>query len=107
MFMDENEMPVSFGRLYVIIKEATKKSESDKAMLTPSQIRDLTSQAIKERPIKSVSKQFCNSLTKFMDSLAQKVERLIFGNMSDDDDTTNPLAAGSAFLRNFDFLTQA
>lgn len=105
MFMDENEMPVSFGRLYVIIKEATKKSESDKAMLTPSQIRDLTAQAIKEKPIKSVSKQFCNSLTKFMDSLAKKVERLIFGKMDDDDDS-NPLAAGSAFLRNFDFLTQ-
>jgi len=44
--MDENEMPVSLGRLYVIIKEATKKAELDKPMLTPSQIRDSTARAI-------------------------------------------------------------
>lgn len=46
MFMDDEELPVSFNRLYVIIKEATKKSETGNPMLTPSQIRSLTEKAI-------------------------------------------------------------
>ena len=63
MFMDDEEMPVSLGRLYVIIKEATRRSESEAAMLSPSQIRELTAQAILTRPLKPVSDNFIDSLT--------------------------------------------
>ncbi len=107
MFMDENEMPVSFNRLYVLIKEATRKSEAGNAMLTPSQIRDLTEQAIKDRPLKSVSKQFCNSLSSFMGDLAKKIERLLFNKDSDLDENMSCLKTGSSFLRNFDYLTKS
>ena len=62
MFMDDEKLPVSFGRLYVIVKEATRQAEADKAMLTPSQIQSLTLKAIEERPIKQVSTKFLESL---------------------------------------------
>ena len=96
MFMDDEELPVSLGRLYVIIKEATKKSEAEQAMLTPSQIRELTAQAIEDRPVKDVSPNFLKTLTEFLDKLSAKIERLLFKTGDNDD----------GFLRNFDFLTR-
>ena len=106
MFMDDEptgkksskQSPVSFSRLYVIIKEATKKSEAGKAMLTPSQIRDLTAEAIENCPLRNVSKVFLNKLSEFMDNMASKVERLMFTKVTD--------LVDDSFLRNFDFLTR-
>ena len=105
MFMDDEptskkgskSSPVSFSRLYVIVKEATKKSEAENAMLTPSQIRDITADAIEKCPLKTVSKVFLNKLTEFMENLAKKVERLMFTKVTD--------LADESFLRNFDYLT--
>jgi len=91
--------PVSFSRLYVIVKEATKKSDAGKAMLTPSQIRDNTAQAIADCPFKNVSKVFLNKLSEFMENLACKVERLVFTKVTD--------LVEDSFLRNFDFLTKS
>lgn len=105
MYMDENEMPVSFGRLYVIIKEATRKTESEKPMLTPSQIRELTAAAIGKPPIKHVSSQFCEKLGKFLEDIAKKVDNLIF-RLDDGNDLTDDGDRGR-FLHNFDFLTRA
>lgn len=68
--MDENESPVSLNRLYVKVKEATKREEMDKPMLTPSQIRELTAKAIAKRPNKGTSSQFCERLSKFLDGIA-------------------------------------
>lgn len=100
MFMDDENLPVSLNRLYVIIKEATRRSEADQAMLSPSQIRELTEQAIEGRPVHlQVSDNFIQSLRAFMDKLAQKIERLFFKGAEDDD-------IGNGFLRNFDFLTR-
>lgn len=70
MYMDENESPVSLHRLYVKVKEATKREEMDKPMLTPSQIRELTAKAISKRPNKGTSSQFCERLSKFLDGIA-------------------------------------
>ena len=96
MFMDDENLPVSLGRLYVIIKEATKESEVENAMLTPSQIRSLTAKAIEDRPVKQASTKFCDSLTSFLDKLASRIERILF--KSDDIEVS--------FFRNFEFLTQ-
>ena len=101
MFMDDQRLPVSFGRLYVIIKEATRRSEADEAMLTPSQIRDLTAEAIRRCPLGQVSDKFTDSLTKFMETLASKVARLVFTKSEAAD-----MVAEESFLRNFDFLTR-
>ena len=70
MFMDDENLPVSLNRLYVIIKEATRKSQADEPMLTPSQIRELTQHAIKNRKLKLVSENFLRSLEAFMDKIA-------------------------------------
>lgn len=91
--------PVSFSRLYVIVKEATRKSDACKAMLTPSQIRYTTAKAISNCPFKNVSKVFLNKLGEFMENLASKVERLVFTKVTD--------LVEESFLRNFDFLTQS
>ena len=101
MFMDDQRLPVSFGRLYVIIKEATRRSEADAAMLTPSQIRDLTAEAIRRCPLGQVSDKFTDSLTKFMETLASKVARLVFTKSEAAD-----MVGEESFLRNFDFLTR-
>ena len=98
MFMDDEELPVSFGRLYTIIKEASRKVEADEAMLTASQINDLTERAIKSCPMKQVSENFFASLRSFMDNLATKVEKLMF--------TRAEISAEESFLRNFDYLTK-
>ena len=103
--MDEDESPVSYGRLYVIIKEATKHSERDQPMLTPSQIRDLTKEAIKKRPIKQVSKEFLKALETFMNSLASKIERLFF-KTSFEDDMDAEEDMDESFMRNFEYLTR-
>lgn len=66
-------------------------------------MRSLTEKAIKERPIKNVSKHFRTSLTAFMEKLACKVERLIFKT----EDASQNDAEENSFLRNFDFLTQS
>ena len=105
MHMDEDESPVSYGRLYVIIKEATKHSERDQPMLTPSQIRDLTKEAIKKRPIKQVSKEFLKALETFMNSLASKIERLFF-KTSFEDDMDAEEDMDESFMRNFEYLTR-
>ena len=70
-------------------------------MLTPSQIRDLTAEAIRRCPLGQVSDKFTDSLTKFMETLASKVARLVFTKSEAAD-----MLAEESFLRNFDFLTR-
>ena len=105
MKMDENEMPVSFGRLYVIVKEATRKEEQDKPMLMPSQIRELTAASVQNPPVKNVSSIFCEKLSKFLEGIAKKVENLIF-RLDEGDDLENS-DDKNRFLHNFDFLTRS
>ena len=72
LFMDDQKLPVSLGRLYTRIKQ-TFKDRNDE-MLTGDQIRLVINEAINQCKIKNISQKFLTSLKMFIEDIAQQVD---------------------------------
>ena len=53
MYMDDQKLPVSLQRLYIVVREATKKATQSESLLTPGEIRSKTRKAIENCPLKN------------------------------------------------------
>ena len=99
MFMDDRKLPVSLHRLWVRVKEATKKQAQQEPLLTAGQVRQLTGEAIAECPIKNVGQKWIGErsvLRDFMETKAKEIEQALGVVQANDD----------RLLRNFTHLTR-
>lgn len=68
LFMDENKLPVSLGRLFVRIKQSFKDQKGK--MLTGAQIRKLGKESISKSNNKNPSFKFVTALQEFIENIA-------------------------------------
>lgn len=108
MFMDDQKLPVSLQRLYIVVREATKKATKHEQLLTPGEIRQKTRKEIENCPLKNgISQNFEESLGKFMNELAVQSEQAILRLPSSFDETELVEDDNKErFLKNFASLTK-
>lgn len=92
LYMDEQKLPVSLGRLFIRIKQSYKDLKHE--MLTGDQIRRLSNDAITNCRIKNLSNKFKTALEQFLEDIAQQVT-ILQKKFNED-----------SFLRNFTHITR-
>lgn len=92
LFMDEQKLPVSLGRLYTRIKQSHKNKNHK--MLTGNEIRRMLQKSIADCKVQCLSNTFKTALTNFIENIAQQVTSL------------QKSFTDEKFLRNFTHMTK-